>query len=241
MTTTPAMPERFTKEPVTVEAVQFTEALRDAIVLDGAPCPDGVKRGATTWHQKDRKIWRADFFIDTLEGRMNVEIGDWIIKGVKGEFYPCKPDIFEMTYDRAALQSAQPAEVSDEAGKAFYELSCDAWGIRPSWGALNQDERDRQRQAANRFLALRPQAVPMADAGSPGLKRHAIEASDRLARYAAAPFFPETAKRGVVRQTTPEWWDGLAELIEEAQPLIARAQDEIKRTHGITAPAGGEV
>lgn len=60
----------------------------------------------------------------------------------------------------AALQSAQPAAagVSDEAGKAFYELSCEAWGIRPSWSALNQDERDRQRQAANRFLALRPQA-----------------------------------------------------------------------------------
>lgn len=95
--------------------------------------------------------------------------------------------------------------------------------------------------AIRAYMALRPQAVPMTDAGSPGLKRHAIEASDRLARYAAAPFFPETAKRGVVRQTTPEWWDGLAELIEEAQPLIARAQDEFKRAHhGITAPAGGE-
>ncbi len=36
--------------------------------------------------------------IQTLEGDHQAKIGDWIIKGVKGEFYPCKPDIFEMTY-----------------------------------------------------------------------------------------------------------------------------------------------
>lgn len=39
-------------------------------------------------------------WIDTLEGGHNVCPGDWIIKGVKGEFYPCKPDIFEMTYEK---------------------------------------------------------------------------------------------------------------------------------------------
>lgn len=37
--------------------------------------------------------------IDTLEGTMIVDYGDYIIKGVKGEFYPCKPDIFEQTYE----------------------------------------------------------------------------------------------------------------------------------------------
>ena len=37
--------------------------------------------------------------IQTLEGIMRAELGDWIIKGVKGEFYPCKPDIFEATYE----------------------------------------------------------------------------------------------------------------------------------------------
>lgn len=40
-----------------------------------------------------------DLIISTLEGKMKADIGDYIIKGVKGEFYPCKPDIFEMTYD----------------------------------------------------------------------------------------------------------------------------------------------
>ena len=37
--------------------------------------------------------------INTLEGRMTAQVGDWIIKGVAGEFYPCKPDIFEATYE----------------------------------------------------------------------------------------------------------------------------------------------
>lgn len=42
--------------------------------------------------------------ISTLEGTMRADAGDWIIKGVKGEFYPCKPDIFEVTYEPAEGQ-----------------------------------------------------------------------------------------------------------------------------------------
>ena len=38
--------------------------------------------------------------IETLEGVMKADKGDWIIKGVKGELYPCKPDVFEMTYEK---------------------------------------------------------------------------------------------------------------------------------------------
>lgn len=41
----------------------------------------------------------TDIFIKTLEGTMRATCGDWIIKGVKGEFYPCKPEIFDATYD----------------------------------------------------------------------------------------------------------------------------------------------
>ena len=40
-----------------------------------------------------------DFYIQTLEGLMKASVGDYIIEGVKGEFYPCKPDIFEATYE----------------------------------------------------------------------------------------------------------------------------------------------
>jgi hypothetical protein len=38
--------------------------------------------------------------IETLEGHLNVSVGDWIITGIKGEHYPCKPDIFEVTYEK---------------------------------------------------------------------------------------------------------------------------------------------
>lgn len=48
-------------------------------------------------------------YIPTLEGEMRADPGDWIIQGVKGEFYPCKPDIFEETYD----------EVIDELPKVY--------------------------------------------------------------------------------------------------------------------------
>ena len=48
--------------------------------------------------------------IRTLEGTMHAYVGDWIIKGVKGEFYPCKPDIFDATYEKCLEES----EVHDE-------------------------------------------------------------------------------------------------------------------------------
>ena len=54
----------------------------------------------------DKSIYRCEgpgdlveLEIETLEGNMTAKVGDWIIKGVKGEFYPCKPDIFAATYE----------------------------------------------------------------------------------------------------------------------------------------------
>lgn len=46
-------------------------------------------------YQTDEEV-----YIETLEGTMKADKGDWIIKGVKGELYPCKPDVFEMTYKK---------------------------------------------------------------------------------------------------------------------------------------------
>ena len=43
--------------------------------------------------------WGNSLSVHTLEGDMRASVGDWIIKGVNGEFYPCKPDIFEKTYE----------------------------------------------------------------------------------------------------------------------------------------------
>jgi len=72
---------KFRKKPVVIEAMQFF-----INTLDGWPL--GVYKDG------DKHC------IDTLEGPLNVSEGDWIITGVKGEKYPCKPDIFEATYER---------------------------------------------------------------------------------------------------------------------------------------------
>ena len=71
---------KFRKRPVVIEATQWLK-------MGDHPA---VKQGKHT----------GRIFIETLEGDHLVTPGDWIITGVKGEFYPCKPDIFEMTYER---------------------------------------------------------------------------------------------------------------------------------------------
>lgn len=88
------MSDLYRKKPVVIEARQFTEhncdELHDWIANGGW----GVTAGWTP------SIGAGDYLlIETLEGTMRAEVGDWIIKGVKGEFYPCKPDIFEQTYE----------------------------------------------------------------------------------------------------------------------------------------------
>ncbi len=87
---------KYRKKPVVVEAVQHT--FENKVEL-----ANFLKRDILT----------EVLVIETLEGEMIANIGDWIIKGVKGEFYPCKPDIFEMIYEavrdeQSEDSSAQP-------------------------------------------------------------------------------------------------------------------------------------
>lgn len=83
---------KFRKKPVTVEAEQFWP--------DKKPWPTGVVSEVSSAG--------ISFRIHTLEGVMIVRPGDWIITGVNGERYPCKPDIFEKTYD---TQEVRPKPV----------------------------------------------------------------------------------------------------------------------------------
>lgn len=78
---------RYRKKPVEVEAVRW----------DG----NNVEKVRAFFGGRGRFfVDRAsNVRIDTLEGRMTASPGDWVIRGVKGEFYPCKPDIFEATYE----------------------------------------------------------------------------------------------------------------------------------------------
>lgn len=78
----------FVKKPVEVQAIQWTG--KNYAEIQKFVGKDGC------YFNKDRP--GAKLAIATLEGDHRAEIGDWIIRGVKGEFYPCKPDIFEKTY-----------------------------------------------------------------------------------------------------------------------------------------------
>lgn len=80
----------FRKKPVVIEAVQITPQTFDA----PHPNPDHVT--GVIYDPASRCA-----YIDTLEGRMKADMGDWIITGVRGEKYPCKPDIFAATYEPA--------------------------------------------------------------------------------------------------------------------------------------------
>jgi hypothetical protein len=83
---------KFRKKPVVIEAWQFT--VIDANNPTAIEWWCGGKVRGMTLYPQDRVIQ-----IQTLEGEIEGSVGDWIIKGVKGEFYPCKPDIFKMTYE----------------------------------------------------------------------------------------------------------------------------------------------
>lgn len=82
----------FRKRPLVIEAFQLPE-------LDENPTPELVE-----FLNKMNQEWLMDdgtLAIDTLEGTMVASPGDWIIRGVTGEYYPCKPDVFNKTYEKA--------------------------------------------------------------------------------------------------------------------------------------------
>ena len=97
---------KFKKKPVVIEAVQLTDTtVKQAYeFMHGPVLLDGV--GANYWFEYyEPSVVKNGMDITTLEdgpdGRAKhvATIGGWIIKGIQGEFYPCKPDIFKATYD----------------------------------------------------------------------------------------------------------------------------------------------
>lgn len=79
---------KFRKKPVEIEAVQYGPYTAPTFELMMH------LEGCREFEFRDGAL-----FIETLEGTHRADIGDWIIKGVAGEYYPCKPSIFAMTYD----------------------------------------------------------------------------------------------------------------------------------------------
>lgn len=86
---------KYVKKPVVIDAMQYV----------GQQDLSELKIWVETFGVEFRTYFNADansdiLSINTLEGTMSVSVGDFIIRGVKGEFYACKPDVFEMTYDK---------------------------------------------------------------------------------------------------------------------------------------------
>jgi len=84
---------KYRKKPVVIEAMQVGSS-------------DDSHSEILAWAWPNRsvpqpliRVHPSGFRIDTLEGTMYANVGDWIIRGVKGELYPCKPDIFAATYE----------------------------------------------------------------------------------------------------------------------------------------------
>lgn len=87
----------YRKKPVAIQAIKWTgENLKEIISFTGLH----PSAGKWTWEEYESVVKNEGLKIFTLEGPLMASIGDWIIQGVKGEFYPCKPDIFESTYEK---------------------------------------------------------------------------------------------------------------------------------------------
>lgn len=100
------MIQKFRKKPVVIEAVQFAKNnLIDVIAFveqkDRQIIVKSANAGGDRFFDYEVDCIQNGYKIRTLEGEMTASLGDWIIKGVNGEFYPCKPDIFEKTYEPA--------------------------------------------------------------------------------------------------------------------------------------------
>ncbi len=83
---------KFRKKPVVIDAVRWTNAGHSLADIQSMTSIHRITFAADG---------TADLIIETLEGDMRARVGDYIIRGVQGEVYPCKPDIFAATYEPA--------------------------------------------------------------------------------------------------------------------------------------------
>ena len=101
---------KFRKKPVVIEAIELkftTTSQQECIDFTGGKAKKGLDGGV---------------IIPTLEGNMIANTGDWIIKGVEGEFYPCKPKIFNQTYEPVEkIDKLEVKKMTEDEAKEFIE------------------------------------------------------------------------------------------------------------------------
>lgn len=126
---------KFRKKPVVIDAVRWmgdntTEVIDWVINSDS---------GCARYHDAEEEGRTEYLAIDTPEGIMRANIGDWIIRGVKGEHYPCKPDIFRVTYERSdavAEDSAVDTNTISDGYHTFGELYAHRRALTAALAAL---------------------------------------------------------------------------------------------------------
>ncbi|CAB4143566.1 hypothetical protein UFOVP449_221 [uncultured Caudovirales phage] len=119
---------QYRKKPIVIDAIK----LENLEVLNLMKIQNFVGLGLDVFEVLDDGL-----LIETLEGKMKASIGDYIIKGVKGEFYPCKPDIFEMNYELASTSSQ--TEIS-EPNPQLIESMC--YRYSHSFGFLDDNHKE---------------------------------------------------------------------------------------------------
>ena len=93
------MPQ-FRKKPILIEAMQWTgDNLRAVISFTDGPPDTRSMHAGMKWIEYEDLVERDGLMIYTLEGQLTASVGDWIIKGTRGEHWPVKPDIFADTYE----------------------------------------------------------------------------------------------------------------------------------------------
>jgi len=99
------MIRKYKKKPVIIEAILLEpteKSIREVLRFRGEPVVTNCVTASEMFESFCKaRIAEGFLLIDTLEGTMKASFGDYVIKGVKGEIYPCKPDIFKQTYEIA--------------------------------------------------------------------------------------------------------------------------------------------
>jgi hypothetical protein len=209
---------QYRKKPVVIEAIQWTgENLREIIDFTGLH-PSALK---WAWEEYEEVVRTKGLKIFTREDPLTASIGDWIIRGIKGEFYPCKPDIFAATYE--------PPEAHAEAGELPWKCECgailyaegrhqrqDCLDEREHVGHLVRFDRRRTRPAL---------AAPQGETPAPNSHWYVSDQQwDRLRRLLDTPH-PHS--------------DGMNECAICDESLMDAAVTEIERLRTRPAPAEG--
>lgn len=193
---------KFRKKPVTVEAMQFDGTVDCAYeIVDWSGKNINLSRPAPTLEDANSSCILS---IPTLEGTMTASKGDWVIRGVKGELYPCKPDVFEATYDAVADNEVS---IPTKRGVLAIEVGDDDW--EPTEAEMKELV-DLFKQAdldpLGSFIALRR-----------GIRLKEIDGSPLLDKI-------------VVSVGSPDWSPSSEQLSEVVTKLMSGSKNHVEQT-----------